>query len=142
MDHDYLGYVEFIHEDFWGRIRPLALVKKRSSDDAWLVDRVCEPDELGNTGLVFWPKIPRDQGDLVRHYVRFKVEPNQRAHDPEHDEYIVAEEWQHGTLRRIATLGLPILPEDRAVRPRSRPGSELWRRGPRRSSIGSALKAH
>jgi hypothetical protein len=118
MDQFYLGFVEFIHEELWGRIRPLALVKKRSADDAWVVDRACKPDEMGNTGRVFWPKIPRDQEHLVRHYVRFRVELNQRARDPERDdEYVVAEEWRNGVVRRVATLGQTIIPDDRLFGP-------------------------
>ena len=52
MDHYSLGYVQYIHEDLWGRIRPLAIVTKRSADDAWVVDRTCKPDELGDTGTL------------------------------------------------------------------------------------------
>lgn len=116
MDHNYLGYVEFIHEENWGRIRPLAIVKKRSADDNWVVDHSCKPDDLGNTGRVFWPKIPHDQNHLVRQYVRFKVELNQRTRDPDRDdEYIVAEEWRNGNMRRVWTLGLPTLAENRVV---------------------------
>jgi hypothetical protein len=113
MGQYYLGYVEFIHkEDLWGRIRPLALVKKPAGKDSWVVDRVCKPDDLGETGLVFWPKIPREQLNLHGCYVRFKVEPSQRSHDPDRDDYIVAEERRNGGPRRIASLGLPIVPED------------------------------
>jgi hypothetical protein len=112
MGQYYLGYVEFIHEDLWGRIRPLALVKKPAAKDSWVVDRVCKPDELGETGLIFWPKIPREQLNLHGCYVRFKVEPSQRAHEPDRDDYIVAEEWRNGGPRRIASLGLSVVPED------------------------------
>jgi hypothetical protein len=137
MDH-YLGYVEFIHGDLWGRIRPLARVKKRSADDAWIVDRGCEPEEWGSTGLVFWPKIAQDQAYLARHYVRFNVEPNQRPRDPERecDEFVVVRKWPHGLFHRVEPLGLPILPEksvlgpDRVLASNSgvEPGSIVYRR--------------
>jgi hypothetical protein len=114
MDHYYLGYVDFIRaEKHLGRIFPLAIVKKRSAGDAWIVDRVYEPNELGSTNRVFWPNIPSDQLNLDGRYVRFKVESNLRAQDPEDDQYIVAEERRNGTSRRVVTLGLPIVPEDR-----------------------------
>lgn len=134
MDNQYLGYVDFIHEDFWGRIRPLALVRKRAVDDNWIVDRPCKSDELGPTGLVFWPAIPRDQCQLVWQYVRFKVEANQRPRDPDRDrdEFVVAEEWRNGGMRRVVSpLGLTILPEsliigpERAVDPNSGLRSQL-----------------
>jgi hypothetical protein len=133
----YLGYVEFIHEDLWGRIRPLAIVEKRASDDSWVIYCLCEPDALGATGRVFWPRIPRDQGHLSGHTIRFKVEPNQKARDPDRDldEFIVAEEWWNGNLRRVAPLGLPLIPEEQVIGPerilalgdRLQPGAIVYR---------------
>lgn len=120
MDHYYLGYVEFIHpERLIGRIRPLARVRKRPADDSWIVDRAYAPGELGGTDRVFWPKIPHDQDDLTGRYVRFRVEVNQKTRDSEREwhEFVVAEEGRNGTLRRVAKLGLPILPEERVSGP-------------------------
>jgi hypothetical protein len=147
MDNYYLGHVDYInHEGLWGRIRPLALVKKRTADGAWIVERVCKPDELGESGLVFWPKIPREQSELdglyVRFkvepnlYVRFKVEPNQRAHGPDHDDHIVAADRRNGLSHRVETLGFSIVPEDRldgaervlAPSAGRRPGTTVYRR--------------
>ncbi|MHB1561532.1 MAG: hypothetical protein ACYC61_29130, partial [Isosphaeraceae bacterium] len=110
----YLGYVEFIHPELWGRIRPLATLKKRTSDSNWVVDRRCVPGELGSSGKVFWPKIPYDQDRLQGCYVRFRVEPNQkhRDSDREFDEYVVAEEWRNGNVRRVDQIGWVILSED------------------------------
>jgi|GEM_PF-3754018 len=115
MDSYYLGYVEYIDAGLWGRIRPLTVLRKRAADDTWIVDRVCASDELGATGLVFWPRIPRDQDHLLHQYVRFKVEPNQKVRDSEveKDEFVVAEDRRNSHTRRVATLGRAILPEDR-----------------------------
>jgi hypothetical protein len=95
----------------WGRIRPLALVRKR--DDDWIKVREIKRSELGETGLVFWPAIPRDQGFLEGNYVRFKVEPNAKSRNSEdnHDEFIVAEDGRNGSSSRVDTLGWPVLSE-------------------------------
>lgn len=120
MNDFYLGYVEWIHQErLYGRIRPLAAVKKRSADDTWVVDRKYETGELGETNRVFWPMIPRDQDHLVGQYVRFRAEVNQRNRDSEREwhDFLVAGEWPYGNLRRVSTLGLPTLAEDRVLGP-------------------------
>ena len=127
MNDDYLEYVELIHQNPWGRILPLAVITKRSSDENWVVNRACEPGEFGETGLVYWRRIPSDQSHLAHSYVRFKVEPNTETRTPERDgdfdEYVVAEEWRNGTMHRVRPLGLPILsPTHRLVAPLRRIG--------------------
>lgn len=120
MNDYYLGYVEWIQQEgLYGRIRPLATLKKRSADDAWVVDREYKRGELGETNRVFWPKIPRDQEHLAGQYVRFKAEVNQRARDSEREwhDFVVAGEWQHGNVRRVSTLGVPTVAEDRVLGP-------------------------
>ena len=116
MNDYYLGYVEFIHQNPWGRIRPLAVITERSSDGSWVVNRACVPGEFGKTGLVYWRRIPSDQFHLAHSYVRFKVEPNTGTRTPgrdgDFDEYVVAEERRNGTMHRVRPLGLPILQED------------------------------
>lgn len=139
MANYYLGYVEYINQErLIGRIRPLARLRKRSSDDAWVVDRAYEPGDLGGTDRVFWPMIPRDQDGLTEQYVRFRVEVNQKTQDSEREwhDFVVAAEWQNGALRRVATLGIPILLEDRVFGPdrvlgsshRLRPEATVYRR--------------
>ena len=80
------------------------------------------PNELGESGLVYWPKMTREQSQFKGRYVRFKVEPTQKRLDSKRpqDDYYVAEGWI-GTPRRIAPIGFPIYPKDRFFGPERDP---------------------
>ncbi len=136
----YLGWVEKINvTGHHGRIRPLALVKKRSEDGGWVVDRRLEKGELGESDCVFWFNIPDQQLHLARQYIRFKVKPNLRTRDQERerwDEFVVAGDDRNGSTRPVDPLGFPAISDeqvegpDRVLSPSSgvNPGMMVFRR--------------
>ena len=119
MNDYYIGYIEYIHEHLWGRIKPLAVLKKRSGDGNWAVDRTCEPQEFEPTGLVYWRKIPAEQGNWMGRYVRLKLKQNSRPPKPggDQDQYEVVGDGQPGHSDRLASIGVRVLPDSLVIGP-------------------------
>lgn len=74
MSDHYLGIVDYIHPDGWGRIIPLKALKAGADDGHWEVDPASPSRDWGEDGRIRWTNIPPDQSHHAGNYVRFRVE--------------------------------------------------------------------